>query len=146
MKEIAEVRMRMEVELGKETPGRRHVKFGRGGLVDIEFLVQGLQLLHGPGQPGVRAPGTLAALAGLARAGVVEAQTATALAGHYRVLRRVSTALRLLSVRPSDTIDLAGPVPTRVASALGYPSREAFLEDYRTQTETVRALYARRMT
>src|SRR5438034_1565193 len=34
-KEIVEVRARMETELGKETPGRRHVKFGRGGLVDV---------------------------------------------------------------------------------------------------------------
>src|SRR5439155_345568 len=40
LKEITEVRTRMEVELGKETPGRRHVKLGRGGLVDVEFLAQ----------------------------------------------------------------------------------------------------------
>ena len=49
-------------------------------------------------------------------------------------------------MRPYDTIDLAGPVPTRVASALGSPSREAFLEEYRTRTEAVRALYTERMT
>ena len=42
--EIAAVRTRMEVELGKETRGRWHVKFGRGGLVDVEFLAQALLL------------------------------------------------------------------------------------------------------
>ena len=72
-------------------------------------------------------------------------RSAAALASHYRFLRRVSAALRLLSVRPSDTIDLAGPVPTRVASALGYPSREAFLEDYGRRTAAVRTLYAEEM-
>jgi hypothetical protein len=50
-----------------------------------------------------------------------------------------------LSVRPSDTIDLAGPVPTRVASALGYASRETFLEEYRRRTTAVRTLYAEAM-
>src|SRR5207245_10297628 len=54
LKEIAEVRTRMELELGKETPGRLHVKFGKGGLVDVEFLVQALQLKHGAEHPEVR--------------------------------------------------------------------------------------------
>jgi len=145
LKEIAEVRTRMEVELGKETPGRCHVKFGMGGLVDVEFLVQSLQLAHGSEDPGVRVPGTLQALAGLARTGAVEGETARALAEHYRFLRRVSVALRLLSARPPDTIDLAGPLPTRLASALGYPSRQAFLEDYRRRTAAVRQRYAEHM-
>jgi glutamate-ammonia-ligase adenylyltransferase len=142
VKEIMDVRARMETELGKETPGRRHVKFGRGGLVDVEFLVQTLQLRHGATHPAARVPATVAALAELARAGVLEADTAELLVSHYRVLRRVSAALRLLSVRPSDTIDLAGPVPARVASALGYASRETFLEEYRRCTTAVRTLYA----
>jgi glutamate-ammonia-ligase adenylyltransferase len=144
-KEIRQVRTRMELELGKETPGRHHVKFGRGGLVDVEFLVQTLELRHGAAHPAVRIAATGAALAELGRAGILEPTAATTLAAHYRFLRRVSAALRLLSVRPSDTIDVAGPVPTRVASALGFPSREAFLEAYRGRTEAVRALYEEAM-
>jgi glutamate-ammonia-ligase adenylyltransferase len=146
VKAIAEVRTRMELELGKETPGRLHVKFGRGGLVDVEFLVQTLQLCHGARHPAVRAPATLAALAGLGRAGALEGEIAEALGGHYRFLRRVSAALRLLSVRPSDTIDIAGPVPTRVASALGFPSRDEFLDEYGKRTTAVRMLYEGMMT
>jgi glutamate-ammonia-ligase adenylyltransferase len=140
LKEIAEVRARMELELGRETPGRRHVKFGRGGLVDVEFVTQALQLLHGAAHPEVRWASTRAALGGLARVGALPAETAAALEDHYRFLRRVSASLRLLSARPPDTLDLAGPMPGRVASALGYPSREAFLEDYRRRTEAVRAV------
>ena len=61
---------------------------------------------------------------------------------HYRLLRRVSVALRRLGARPSDTVELAGPMPARVATALGYPSREAFLEDCRKRTSAIRAAYA----
>jgi glutamine synthetase adenylyltransferase len=78
------------------------------------------------------------ALAGLGRVGALPAETAAALIDHYRFLRRVSAALRLLSARPPDTLELAGPMPARVASALGYPSRQAFLDDYRTRTAAVR--------
>jgi glutamate-ammonia-ligase adenylyltransferase len=89
----------------------------------------------------VRRTSTPAALAGLARVGALPPATATALAGHYRFLRRVSTALRLLGARPTDTVELAGPMPARVATALGLPSRDAFLAAYRERTAAVRAAY-----
>jgi glutamate-ammonia-ligase adenylyltransferase len=146
LKEIAEVRTRMELELAKETPGRYHVKLGRGGLVDVEFLVQALQLVHGHQHPEVRRASTRAALSALGRVGALPPATAATLADHHRFLRRVSTALRLLSARPPDTLELAGPMPARVAAALGYPTREAFLEDYRTRTKAVRAAYSEVMT
>jgi glutamate-ammonia-ligase adenylyltransferase len=139
-KEIRDVRRRMEVELGKETRGRWHVKFGRGGLVDVEFLTQTLQLTHGANRPDVRISNTTAGLRALGRAGVLTG--AAELVEHYRFLRRVSTALRLLGARPTDTLELPGPMPARVASALGYVSREAFLDDYRRRSTDVRARYA----
>src|SRR5256886_9120287 len=61
LKEIAEVRTRMEVELGKETRGRWHVKYGRGGVVDAEVLDPAPQLaprrhhVHAPTPPPVAA-------------------------------------------------------------------------------------------
>jgi len=143
LKEIAEVRTRMERELGRETRGRVHVKYGRGGLVDVEFLVQALQLAYGHRHPEVRRFTTTAALAGLARAGALDPLVASGLVERYRFLRRVSAALRLLGARPSDTLELAGPMPARVASALGYESRQAFLEAYREQTSAVREAYER---
>ena len=141
LKEIAEVRTRMEVELGKETPGRRHVKLGRGGLVDVEFLAQALQLVHGARNPDVRRSSTSSTLRALGSAGALAADTAAALIEHYRFLRRVSAALRLLGARPTDTLELAGPMPARVASALGLGSRAAFLTAYRERTEAVRAAW-----
>ena len=145
LKEIAEVRKRMEVELGRETRGRSNVKYGRGGLVDVEFLTQALQLVHGGDRIEARAPATAAALRGLARAGALPPARAAELADHHRFLRRVSAALRLLGARPSDTLELAGPMPARVASALGFPSRQAFLDAYGACREAVRAAYLESM-
>ena len=142
VKEIDEVRQRMEVELAQETPEHRHVKLGRGGLVDVEFLAQTLQLAHGGKHAEVRAPSTRGALAGLARAGVLSGERAKDLQGHYRFLRRVSAATRLLGARPVDVLDLQSPMPARVAAALDYPTRDVFLEDYRRRTEAVRGIYA----
>lgn len=140
LKEIAEVRTRMERELGRETRGRLHVKYGRGGLVDVEFLAQALQLVHGQ-KPDVRRFTTTAALHGLARAGALDQATAAGLVDRYRLLRRISASLRLLGARPSDTLELAGPMPQRVATALGYESRQAFLDAYRETTSAVRRAY-----
>jgi [glutamine synthetase] adenylyltransferase / [glutamine synthetase]-adenylyl-L-tyrosine phosphorylase len=141
VKEIAGVRRRMELELGKETPGRVHVKYGRGGLVDVEFLVQALSLVHGAERPAVRRAGTAPGLRALAAAGALDAARAGMLAEHWRFLRRVSAATRLLGARPADVIELAGPMPARVATALGYASRREFLDDYRRRTDAVRAVY-----
>jgi [glutamine synthetase] adenylyltransferase / [glutamine synthetase]-adenylyl-L-tyrosine phosphorylase len=135
------VRGRMERELGRETRGRLHVKYGRGGLVDIEFLAQALQLVHGHQAPDVRRFTTTAALKGLGRIGALEPATATGLVERYRLLRRISAALRLLGARPSDTLELAGPMPARVATALGYESRQAFLDAYRDNATAVRDAY-----
>ena len=145
LKEIAEVRTRMERELGRETRGRLHVKYGRGGLVDVEFLAQALQLVHGHDTPDARRFTTTAALEGLARAGALDDAAASALVDRYRLLRRISAALRLLGARPSDTLELAGPMPARVAAALGYESRQTFLDAYRENATAVREAYEQTM-
>ena len=143
LKEIRMLRERMEKELGKENPGLYHVKFGRGGLVDVEFITQAIQLVHGRRHPGIRRPNTLQAIRAIGAAGLLSPEDAAALGEQYRFLRRVSAGLRLFGVRPSDTLELAGPFPARVAKSLDYPSRTDFLEDYRKRTAWVRALWNR---
>jgi len=143
LKEMRELRGRMQKELGKETPGRLHVKFGRGGLVDVEFITQAIQMTHGKRHPAIRSPHTVTALGATGRAGLLPGEEADTLAAHYRFLRRVSADLRLFGARPTDTLDLAGPIPARLAKSLEYPSRKEFLEDYKRRTAWVRALYDR---
>jgi [glutamine synthetase] adenylyltransferase / [glutamine synthetase]-adenylyl-L-tyrosine phosphorylase len=143
LKEMRGLRARMQKELGKETPGRLHVKFGRGGLVDVEFITQAIQMARGRSHPAIRSPHTVTALREIERAGLRPPGEADTLAGHYGFLRRVSADLRLFGARPTDTLDLAGPIPARLAKSLDYPSRKEFLDDYRRRTAWVRALYDR---
>jgi glutamate-ammonia-ligase adenylyltransferase len=109
----------------------------------VEFITQAIQMTHGKRHPAVRSPHTVTALGAIGRAGLLPADEANTLAGHYRFLRRVSADLRLFGARPTDTLDLAGPIPARLAKSLEYPSRKEFLEDYRRRTSWVRALYDR---
>src|SRR5438445_13897173 len=87
--------------------------------VDVEFLAQALQLVHGHDKPDVRRFTTTAALEGLARAGALDHAAASGLVERYRLLRRISAALRLLGARPSDPLELAGPMPAPAAAGLG---------------------------
>jgi glutamate-ammonia-ligase adenylyltransferase len=143
LKEMRGLRERMEKELGKENPGRLHVKFGSGGLVDVEFITQALQMLHGGRVPTLRRANTILALRAVKAAGLLAAAETDALVEHYRFLRRVSAGLRLFGARPADTLEPAGPIPGRLARSLDYPTRKEFLDDYRRRTAWVRALYDR---
>jgi glutamate-ammonia-ligase adenylyltransferase len=143
LKEMRAVRERMEKELGKENPGRLHVKFGRGGLVDVEFITQALQMLHGARHPALRRANTIQALRAIKGAGPLPGADVDGLAEQYRFLRRVSAGLRMFGARPVDTLEPAGPNSGRLAKSLDYPTRKAFLEDYRRRTSWVRALYDR---
>ena len=143
LREMRALRGRMERELGKESPGRLHVKFGRGGLVDVEFIAQAIAMTHGARHPAIRRANTLAAIAAIRREALLSEADADQLASHYRFLRRVSGALRLFAVRPPDVLEPAGATPGRIARSLDYASRKEFLDDYRRRTTWVRALYDR---
>ncbi|MCA9625080.1 MAG: bifunctional [glutamate--ammonia ligase]-adenylyl-L-tyrosine phosphorylase/[glutamate--ammonia-ligase] adenylyltransferase, partial [Myxococcales bacterium] len=110
--DIHRLRERMEEELAKERPGRFDLKFGRGGLVDVEFAVQLLQLRHGA-EASVRTTDTRAALAALDRLGALTPSQATALTHGYAYLRRLEQRLRVVHGDGSHLLEerAAGLVP-----------------------------------
>lgn len=140
--EIHRLRTRMERELARESAGRYNIKFGRGGLVDIEFLVQFLQLARGRDLPEVRTPNTLEATLRLSAAGALPAEDAAALAESYRFLRRLENRLRIVHDRSINDLAGSGPELTKLARRLGQEGDE-FLGEYVRHTEAVRALYSR---
>src|SRR5262249_37832416 len=122
------------------------IKTGRGGLVDVEFLVQYLQLLHGGRLPSVRQRATVDALAALEKERVLAGDDARALAESYAFLRRLENRLRIVHDRSIQQItDRADELGT-LARRLGYHGDDAgarLLADYRAHTERIRATYAR---
>jgi glutamate-ammonia-ligase adenylyltransferase len=98
----------------------RELKLGPGGLRDVEFAVQLLQLVHGRSDTALRSPTTLAALDALAAGGYVGRQDAAALGDAYRFLRVLEHRIQLQKLRrthlmPQDQAELR-----RLGRSLGF--------------------------
>jgi glutamate-ammonia-ligase adenylyltransferase len=89
--EVGRIRERMAAERGSEGS----IKTGTGGVVDVEFAVQLLQLAHGHAEPRVRTPSTRTALAALTALGLLAPDDATALGAGYAFLRALESRLRI---------------------------------------------------
>lgn len=146
MAEIAHLRSRVENELSGEGGGKLNIKTGRGGIVDIEFLVQMLQLRHGTEHPSVRRRATPEAIAALADVGALPRDAAGELLRAYEFLRRLEARLRLERDRPVEELGTDPVALAPLAVRLGYSGADAgerLLADYRRTREEVRALYDR---
>ncbi len=103
-KEIHRLRGRIEKELANETEFRFNLKMGRGGLVDIEFLIQMLQLAHGPANPELRTANTMEAVGTLYGAGLIKGDEALTLGEGYLFLRKMGNLLSLFNDRSKNEI------------------------------------------
>jgi glutamate-ammonia-ligase adenylyltransferase len=149
--EIARLRARLEREIAREDPahGRYNVKAGRGGVLDLEFLVQFLQLQHGARRSELRVTETLEAIERLGRARLLGEDDVALARTAYDFLRRLESRIRIVQDRASDELPVAPAALTKLARRLGYggggarPPGEALLADYRRTREAVRALCER---
>ena len=123
---------------------RLHLKLGPGGLADVEWTAQLLQLRFGSGQPAVRAQATLDALDALAGAGALEPGEAAWLADAYRLCLRVRNLAYLVAGRPVEALPTDPVALERLARAMGEPGRQRLLEDYRRATRRARRVVTRR--
>jgi glutamate-ammonia-ligase adenylyltransferase len=99
--------------------GPLDVKYRDGGLLELEFIAQVLQLVHAPRRPSVLATGTTEALGRLARAGVLGEGEHAALARAARLYRTVQGLLRLTVGKPRAEADLPEPIAAAIAHAAG---------------------------
>ncbi|NEK60424.1 bifunctional [glutamine synthetase] adenylyltransferase/[glutamine synthetase]-adenylyl-L-tyrosine phosphorylase [Geodermatophilus sabuli] len=98
----------------------RELKLGRGGLRDVEFAVQLLQLVHGRVDPSLRVGGTLPALTALSAGGYVGREDAATLIASYRFLRTVEHRLQLLRLRRTHLLPTDEQQLRWLARSLGY--------------------------
>jgi [glutamine synthetase] adenylyltransferase / [glutamine synthetase]-adenylyl-L-tyrosine phosphorylase len=96
----------------------REIKLGPGGLRDIEFAVQLLQLVHGRADETLRDPATLPALAALAAGGYVGRQDAASLAEAYRFLRVIEHLLQLRQLRRTHSLPVDPSILRQMGRAL----------------------------
>ena len=120
LRSMRHLKARTEAELARKGLTDREVKRGRGGIRDIEFAVQLLQLVHGRLDADLRSPNTLAALIELAAAGYVDPDDAAQLADAYRFLRRLEHRLQLYDGTQVYAMPTQPAERTRIARTLGF--------------------------
>ncbi|MGY1633644.1 bifunctional [glutamine synthetase] adenylyltransferase/[glutamine synthetase]-adenylyl-L-tyrosine phosphorylase [Geodermatophilus sp. SYSU D01186] len=142
--EIRRIKARVERErLPRGADPATHTKLGRGGLADVEWTVQLLQLQHAAEVPELRLPSTVGALTVLREAGLLRADDADALRVAWELASRARNAVFLVRGRPSDQLPRPGTELAGVARASGHgpdvdPGR--FLDDYGRATRRARAV------
>src|SRR5438309_2031619 len=137
--EIASIKRRIERDVvGQENLGR-DVKLGRGGIREIEFVVQTLQFIHGARHTFLQEPSTLKALRGLAQLELIPPNEIVALDRAYRFLRRTEHRLQIEAEQQTHTIPATPEHLRRLALSLGFGSREEFTSALQRGMLTVRA-------
>jgi len=144
--EIYRLRGRMEQEIAQEGATHFNIKTGRGGLVDVEFLVQYLQLKHGGENPKLRNNNTLRTLEVLLDSAILQPEEAEALLEGYKFLRRLENKLRLVHDQSISELSNEPGYLRKLAKRLGYPDRPvkpdvAFLADYHRHTGEIRKIF-----
>src|SRR5579871_684137 len=119
-----------------------NVKLGEGGIREIEFLAQTLQLVWGGRDPNLRVLPTLRALRLLVRVGHVPRAAARELAAAYRFLRRVEHRLQMMADRQLHELPERPAELARFATFLGYGDAAAFAGELLHHLHQVRARYA----
>jgi glutamate-ammonia-ligase adenylyltransferase len=124
-REIRRIKARVEAErVPRGTDRALHLKLGPGGLSDVEWTVQLLQLQHGHAVDGLRTTRTLAALGAAVDAGLVDPFDAAALRAAWCFAARIRDAIMLVRGRPGDTLPAKHDELTAVARLLGYKPTE----------------------
>ncbi|WP_406107155.1 bifunctional [glutamine synthetase] adenylyltransferase/[glutamine synthetase]-adenylyl-L-tyrosine phosphorylase [Streptomyces sp. NBC_01003] len=147
VREIRRLKARMESErLPRGADPTLHTKLGRGGLSDVEWTVQLLQLQHGWAEPGLRTTRTREALAAACAAELIPGEEAAILDEAWILASRVRGAVMLVRGRPGDTFPSDGRELAAVGRYLGYDPGHVgdMLEDYRRMTRRARAVMEER--
>jgi [glutamine synthetase] adenylyltransferase / [glutamine synthetase]-adenylyl-L-tyrosine phosphorylase len=140
---MRDVRTRVEREIGAERDERLHFKAGKGGLVDIDFALQMIQIREGLQRPEFRVAGTRRLLAAWPATRFLSASEAVRLRDAHGFLRTLEMFARMdqdasTNWVPSDPAALA---PLEVRMGLPVASGESLLERYRSVTSEVRSIY-----
>jgi len=137
---IRAMRARMERELGRHA---HDLKVGAGGVIDIEFAAQYLQLVHGHAHAALRTTSTDAALAAAARAEVAPPGDVALLAQGYRFLRAIEHRLRVVHDQPIQRLPETRAELDKLARRSGFPDGTVLLAHVTRWQHEIRASYVR---
>ena len=137
--EIGKMRDRIERELG----GRGDLKTGAGGIMDVEFAAQYLQLAHGHAHAALRTTATSTALRAAAACGVAAPQDAELLDQGYRFLRKIEHRMRVVHDQPIHRLPDTRDELDKLARRSGFPDGGVLLEHVERWQRDIRGAYLR---
>ena len=143
--EIYRLRQRMEQENAREDDDHFNIKTGRGGMVDVEFITQYLQLLHAGRFQSLRIQNTVDLLKSMAENHIMVQNDADLLIKGYKFLRRLENKLRLLYDQSVNELSVHNNGFRKAALSLGYSgsglqAEQEFLKEYQSVTTGIREL------
>jgi glutamate-ammonia-ligase adenylyltransferase len=145
-RDILSMRQRMEEEVGRESALSYNIKQGAGGIVDIEFLVQYLQLLYGQEHKWVRVPGTYNALRALHKHNLIEDEAYGVLKRAYLFMRQLESRMRIISNLATSELSRDPEKLHVLAHRMGYTDEgraagRKLLSDYERHSGQVRETF-----
>jgi glutamate-ammonia-ligase adenylyltransferase len=146
LREIRRIKARVEAErMPRGATPALHLKLGPGGLADVEWVVQLLQLRHARAVPVLQTTRTLPALGAARDAGLITAADTDALTAAWRLAARIRNAVILVRGRAGDSVPTAQPELGAVARVLGYApdASQDLVQDYRRAARRARAVMER---
>ncbi len=143
LREVAAMKDRIENEVLRADELERNVKLGRGGIREIEFIVQSVQLLRAGRQPFLQGAQTLPGLEKLAQYELLTPDDAHELAAAYIFLRDVEHRLQMEDNRQTHTIPTERPARTRLARLMGFATLKKFEAALAEHTGNVRRIFDR---
>jgi glutamate-ammonia-ligase adenylyltransferase len=146
VREVRRIKARVDDErLPRGADPQTHLKLGRGGLADIEWTVQLLQMQYAGRHDALQTPRTLRALTAATELGLLAPDDAESLTDAWRLVSRVRNAVTLVRGRPSDVLPGDARERAAVASVLGYGPGESdvMVNDYLRTTRRARAVVER---
>lgn len=144
--DIAAIKRRIERDIVGHENLERNVKLGAGGIREIEFVVQALQLVHGARHAFLQDTSTLKTLRALAQLDLLPHEEVFTLDLAYRFLRRVEHRLQIEAERQTHTVPDAAEPLRRLARSLGFHSAEEFTARLQQHMGDVRAIFAKNIS
>ncbi len=141
--EIANIKKRIERDVVGAEDLHRNVKLGRGGIREIEFVVQTLQFIHGARHAFLQEPGTLKALKGLAELELIPRKEILELDRAYRFLRNTEHRLQIRSEQQTHTVPTNAKDLARLSASLGFTDSDKFTHALRAEMDAVRSIFDR---
>jgi len=144
LEDIRQMKARIQREAKWRGQSSMDVKMGQGGIREVEFLVQTLQIIHGGKRPELRLRDTLGALEALTRVGVLSPEEGGVLAEAYRFLRQLEHRVQMVQLRQTHSLPANEMELRRLASLMGYGDGRGvagLLDDLKAYQSSVRKAF-----